>query len=677
MVKAPPDHTPMAVDSQDSSSFESMMPITSPNQLPIHSMRKKIIQTVFTNDCCIFLGETGCGKTTQIPRFLYEAREKKFKSVLNKKPHRNKNLICCTQPRRVAAISVAERVASEVNQKCGQLVGYSVRFDEAVTRQTKIKYMTDGMLLREALLDPNLRQYSIIILDEAHERTLHTDLLFGIVKQALEYRKKSKKNPLHILVMSATMNVDLFSNYFNQAPVLYLQGRQYPIDVFHVQESQTDYIHASLITLFQIHRSKPLNEGILIFLTGQDEIDSTCKTIKHIVASGTESLEPILVLPLYANMTTMKQMLVFKQTPMNIRKVIVSTNIGETSITIPGIRHVIDCGCVKIKTFNPQTGLELLQVQKISQAQAWQRTGRAGRECPGACYRMYTEDEYEKLAPTPIPELLRCNLATAALQILAMGITNISNFDFVSKPDEKSIAAALRELIYLRAVQASNDNTYELTDDGRKMACFPLDPKLSRCLLASSDLGCLEEMLKLVSIMSVDTIFLTSSNINEKMKMQRQKFTMNEGDHLTLLNVYKTFIANKKTKEWCQMNKINRRNLLRACAIRKQLRRICVELQLNIKSCGTKFSSVRQALAHGLFMNVAEYFKENDYRTINDRHIVKIHPSSVLFGAKPSLVVFTELIQTTKRFIRDITVVEPEWLLESNPDYFKTRLSSK
>ncbi|CAF2240245.1 unnamed protein product [Rotaria magnacalcarata] len=622
MVKAPPDHTPMTVDSQDSSSFESMMPITSPNQLPIHSMRKKIIQTVFNNDCCIFLGETGCGKTTQIPRFLYEAREKKFKSVLNKKPHRNKNLICCTQPRRVAAISVAERVASEVNQQCGQLVGYSVRFDEAVSRQTKIKYMTDGMLLREALLDPNLRQYSIIILDEAHERTLHTDLLFGIVKQALEYRKKSKKNPLHVLVMSATMNVDLFSNYFNQAPVLYLQGRQYPIDVFHVQESQTDYIHASLITLFQIHRSKPLNEGILIFLTGQDEIDSTCKTIKHIVASGTESLEPILVLPLYANMTTMNQMLVFKQTPMNIRKVIVSTNIGETSITIP-------------------------------------------------------EEEYEKLAPTPIPELLRCNLATAALQILAMGITNISNFDFVSKPDEKSIAAALRELIYLRAVQASNDNTYELTDDGRKMACFPLDPKLSRCLLASSNLGCLEEMLKLVSIMSVDTIFLTSSNINEKMKMQRQKFTMNEGDHLTLLNVYKTFIANKKTKEWCQMNKINRRNLLRACAIRKQLRRICVELQLDIKSCGTKFSPVRQALAHGLFMNVAEYFKENDYRTINDRHIVKIHPSSVLFGAKPSLVVFTELIQTTKRFIRDITVVEPEWLLESNPDYFKTRLSSK
>ncbi|CAF1614124.1 unnamed protein product [Adineta ricciae] len=677
MVKAPPDpQFPMAVDGQESSSI-LFKPLTSPSQLPIHSMRKKIVQTVFSNDCCIFLGETGCGKTTQIPRFLYEAREKKLKHMMTKKSQRNKYLICCTQPRRVAAISVAERVSSEVNQKCGELIGYSVRFDEAISRRTKIKYMTDGMLLREALLDPYLRQYSIVILDEAHERTLHTDLLFGIVKQALNYRKNSKKNPLHVLVMSATMNVDLFSNYFNQAPVLYLQGRQYPIDVFHAQEPQTDYIHSTLVTLFQIHRSTPLNEGILIFLTGQDEIDSTCKSIKQIVASGTEALEPIIVLPLYANMTTVKQMLVFKQTSENIRKVIVSTNIGETSITIPGIRHVIDCGRVKTKIFNPQTGLEVLKVQHISQAQAWQRTGRAGRECPGTCYRMYTEEEFEQLPSTPIPELLRCNLATAALQILAMGITNISAFDFLSKPDEKSITAALRELTYLRAIQASTDNTYELTNDGRKMACFPLDPKLSRCLLAASDLDCLEEMLKLVSIMSVDTIFLTSSNLNEKMKMQRQKFTMNEGDHLTLLNVYKSFISNKKNKEWCQANKINRRNLLRACAIRKQLRRICIELQLNIKSCGTKYQLVRQALAQGLFMNVAEYFKENDYRTINDRHVVKIHPSSVLFGAKPSLVVFTELIQTTKRFIRDITVVEPGWLIESNPDYFKTRLSSK
>ena len=275
MVKAPPDHPSMAVDSQSLSSSTSMKPITSPNQLPIHSMRKKIVQTVFSNDCCIFLGETGCGKTTQIPRFLYEAREKKFKNIINKKSQRNRNLICCTQPRRVAAISVAERVASEINQPCGELIGYSVRFDESVSRRTKIKYMTDGMLLREALLDPYLRQYAIIILDEAHERTLHTDLLFGIVKQALDYRKKSKKNPLHVLVMSATMNVDLFSNYFHQAPVLYLQGRQYPIDVFHVQDIQTDYIHASLITLFQVK----INHEELVCLF-YSIVDSSINTIE-------------------------------------------------------------------------------------------------------------------------------------------------------------------------------------------------------------------------------------------------------------------------------------------------------------------------------------------------------------------------------------------------------------
>ena len=249
MVKAPPETTSMVVDSHEPLPSTSTI---SPSQLPIHSMRKKIIQTVFHNDCSIFLGETGCGKTTQIPRFLYEAREKKLKHFSTKKSQRHRNLICCTQPRRVAAISVAERVASEVNQNCGELIGYSVRFDESTSRQTRIKYMTDGMLLREALLDPYLRQYAIIILDEAHERTLHTDLLFGIVKQALAYRKQANKNPLHVLVMSATMDVDLFSKYFNEAPILYLQGRQYPIEVFHVEEKQTDYIHATLITLFQV-----------------------------------------------------------------------------------------------------------------------------------------------------------------------------------------------------------------------------------------------------------------------------------------------------------------------------------------------------------------------------------------------------------------------------------------
>ena len=269
MVKVPSDSSPMMTSNGNSISND-------PSQLPVYSMRKKIVQTVYNNDCSIFLGETGSGKTTQIPRFLYEARERRISMNGTKKSHRNKHLICCTQPRRVAAISVAQRVASEINEKCGELIGYSVRFDEATSRRTKIKYMTDGMLLREALLDPYLRQYSIIILDEAHERTLHTDLLFGIVKQALEYRKKMKKNHLHVLVMSATMNVDLFSNYFNHAPVLYLEGRQYPIEVFHVQEQQSDYIHASLITLFQVRKIFVFRWcRSMMFLSFQDSSFST------------------------------------------------------------------------------------------------------------------------------------------------------------------------------------------------------------------------------------------------------------------------------------------------------------------------------------------------------------------------------------------------------------------
>jgi ATP-dependent RNA helicase DHX33 len=456
-----------------------------------------------------------------------------------------KGLIACTQPRRVAAITVAMRVSEETNTQLGQLVGYSVRFEDVTSQDTKIKYMTDGMLLREAINDSLLQRYSVIILDEIHERTIHTDVLLGIVKQAQKERMKGGLKPLKIILMSATMDVDLFSKYFNQAPVLYLEGRQYPIDIYHSAQSQNDYLYASIVAVLQIHKLAPLNEDILLFLTGQEEIESTVKTLNDLNKNN----RPLLALPLYASLPQAKQLKVFEKAPPGVRKVIVSTNIAETSITIKNIKYVIDSGMIKGKLFNSQSNLEVLKVHKISKSQAWQRSGRAGREPPrGVCYRLYTENEYENLPASTIPELLRSNLASVILQLLAIGIKSPHAFDFIDKPDESNIKAAIHELELLGAVKLINDTEYELTKIGRKMSQFPLDPKYAKCILSAEQYECVEDVLKIVSLLSVDSVFVSNLNKNSNFNTIKDKFTSADGDHITLLNVFKAFISAKLNK---------------------------------------------------------------------------------------------------------------------------------
>lgn len=455
-----------------------------------------------------------------------------------------KGLIACTQPRRVAAVTVAMRVSEEMNTQLGQLVGYSVRFEDVTTQDTKIKYMTDGMLLREAINDSLLQRYSVIILDEIHERTIHTDVLLGIVKQAQKERMKGGLKPLKIILMSATMDVDVFSKYFNLAPVLYLEGRQYPIDIYHSAQPQNDYLYASIVAVFQIHKLAPIGEDILLFLTGQEEIESTVKTLNELNKNN----RPLLALPLYASLPQAKQLKVFEKAPQGVRKVIVSTNIAETSITIKNIKYVIDSGMIKGKLFNPQSNLEVLKVHKISKSQAWQRSGRAGRESPGICYRLYTENEYESLPASTIPELLRSNLASVILQLLAIGIKSPHTFDFIDKPDESNIKAAVQELELLGAVKLTNDNDYELSQIGRKMSQFPLDPKYAKCILSAEQYECVEDVLKIVSLLSVDSVFISNPSKNSNFNVIRDKFTSADGDHITLLNVFKAFISAKMNK---------------------------------------------------------------------------------------------------------------------------------
>ncbi|XP_041354256.1 ATP-dependent RNA helicase DHX33-like [Gigantopelta aegis] len=569
-------------------------------QLPIYPSKQTLIEEVEKVDTAIVIGETGSGKTTQIPQYLLETR-------LNRGA-----IIAVTQPRRVAAITIAQRVAQEKRSELGGLVGYCVRFEDVTSETTKIKYMTDGMLLREAILDPILKRYSVVILDEAHERTIHTDVLFGVVKAAQRKRKTSGMKPLKILVMSATMDVNHFSDYFNNAPILYLEGRQYPVELLYACEPQSDYLYASLVTLFKIHKQEPPGKDVLIFLTGQEEIESAVLSIRDLARDTHNDLPPMVVCPLYAALPSYLQLRVFEPTPKGSRKVIVSTNIAETSITIPGIRFVIDSGVVKAKVFNPGSGLDLLKVVRVSRAQATQRMGRAGREAPGACYCLYTEEEHDAFRANTLPEILRCNLSSIVLQLLALGITDIVNFDFMDKPSVESIVNALDQLHRLGAVEKTDK--IKLTPTGKKMAAFPLDPRLSKTILVSKDFHCSEEILSIVSMLSVESVFFTPQNKRDAALAARKKFVSSEGDTVTLLNIYKAYKSARGDKHWCFENYINRRNMKMALQVRKQLREITQKQNLPLKSCG---------------------------------------------------------VDTTA--IRDLTVIDPDWLYEAAPTYFKKR----
>ncbi|KAM6907370.1 ATP-dependent RNA helicase DHX33 [Xenentodon cancila] len=633
-------------------------------QLPIYQARPQLLNQLRQLHSAIVIGETGSGKTTQIPQYLYE-------SGIGRQ-----GVIAITQPRRVAAISLAGRVAEEKRTQIGKLVGYTVRFEDVTSSETKLKFMTDGMLLREAIGDPLLLRYTVVVLDEAHERTVHTDVLFGVVKTAQRRRRELSKVPLKVIVMSATMDVDLFSEYFNKSPVLYLEGRQHPIQIYYTKQPQSDYLQAALVSIFQIHQEAPPSHDILVFMTGQEEIEALARTCRDIAKHLPDGCGPMVVVPLYASLPPAQQLRVFQSAPKGCRKVILSTNIAETSVTISGIKYVIDTGMVKAKRFNPDSGLEVLAVQRVSKAQAWQRAGRAGREDSGCCYRLYTEQEFDNLIPMTVPEIQRCNLAGVMLQLMALGIPDVMNFDFMSKPSPEAVRSAVEHLELLGAVERKEGQVF-LTALGKKMACFPLEPRYAKTILLSPDYSCSEEVLSILSLLSVDTVLYNPPARREEVLAARKKFSSSEGDHMTLLNIYRAFKKVSGNKEWCRENFVNSRNMGLVKEVQAQLREICLKLNLKLESCGADTGNVRRCLAHGMFINAAELQPDGSYLALDTHQPVAIHPSSVLFQAKPAYVVFNELLHTSRCYMRDLCLVDADWLLDAAPDYFgrKLRLS--
>ena len=495
-------------------------------QLPVHQQRAEFLELVRNNQIVLLVGETGSGKTTQIPQFL----------AYDMLPQKTGKMIACTQPRRVAAMSVAQRVADEMDVKLGEQVGYTIRFEDVSGPQTVLKYMTDGMLLREAMTDPLLERYACIMLDEAHERTLATDILMGLLKEVLK-----KRPDLKLVVMSATLDSDKFQTYFSSAPLIKVPGRTYPVEIFYTPEPEKDYLEAAIRTALQIHVTEPQGD-ILLFLTGEEEIEDACRRIRADSEQYRGRCGELMVLPLYSSLPPQQQRRIFDDPPAGGRKCVIATNIAETSITIDGVVYVIDPGFSKQKVYNPRIRVESLLVSPISKASAQQRAGRAGRTKPGKCFRLYTEKAFHKdLIEQTHPEILRSNLGSVVLQMLKLGVTDLVHFDFMDPPAPETLMRALELLNYLGAI----DDECQMTKTGQMMADFPLDPQLSKMLTASPQFKCPGEALSIAAMLSVPNVFIRPNDQRKEADEAKNQFAHPDGDHLTMLNVYNAYKASK------------------------------------------------------------------------------------------------------------------------------------
>eukprot|EP00594_Rhizosolenia_setigera_P019216 CAMPEP_0178978510 /NCGR_PEP_ID=MMETSP0789-20121207/25218_1 /TAXON_ID=3005 /ORGANISM="Rhizosolenia setigera, Strain CCMP 1694" /LENGTH=840 /DNA_ID=CAMNT_0020668295 /DNA_START=1 /DNA_END=2522 /DNA_ORIENTATION=+ len=618
--------------------------------LPIYRLKTELKRAIHENQVLVVIGETGSGKTTQMTQYLSELGL-----------CRNKKVIGCTQPRRVAAVSVAKRVAEEFGCTLGEEVGYSIRFEDMTSPETQIKYMTDGMLMREYLADNDLNR--ALILDEAHERTIHTDVLFGLLKDLL----KRRPNDFKLIVTSATLDAEKFSNYFFACPIFTIPGRTFPVEILYTKEPEADYLDAALITVMQIHLSEPAGD-ILVFLTGQEEIDTCCETLYTRMQALGDLAPELIILPVYSALPSEMQSRIFEPAPKGSRKCVVATNIAEASLTIDGIYYVIDPGFSKQKAFNAKLGMDSLVVTPISQASARQRAGRAGRTGPGKAYRLYTEAAFKnEMLPTNIPEIQRTNLGNVVLQLKAMGINDLLGFDFMDPPPVATLIGAMENLNALGAL----DDEGLLTRIGRKMAEFPLEPNLSKMLLLSVDLGCSDEILTITSLLSVENPFFRPKDKQAQADMRKAKFHAGEGDHLTLLQVYRGWEAAKCSNPWCFENFIQARSMKRAQDVRKQLVSIMDRYKLDLLSCGKDYTTICKAITAGFFNHAAKRDPQEGYRTLVDQNPVYIHPSSALFNKNPEWVIYHELVLTTKEYMRNIMVIDAKWLIELAPGFYK------
>ncbi|ORX57220.1 P-loop containing nucleoside triphosphate hydrolase protein [Piromyces finnis] len=615
--------------------------------IPIYQYKDKLLDAIQQYQILVIVGETGSGKTTQLPQYILNELEFQNDSDENneiKKRYPNKKSIVVTQPRRIAAIAAAQQVSREYSgdrnsHQLGKEIGYKIRFENVTTPNvTKLTYMTDGVLLREIIEDPLLLNYNIVIIDEAHERSIETDILLGLMKKACQQR-----SDLKLLVMSATLNMVKFSDFFDACPIFSIPGRLFDIDIYYQKKLnfaslKSKYISLAVDTALDIHKNQSLGH-ILVFLTGQSEIERACKEIKeleqeldyssfsynkklyskvklkdsHLMeklknrafdneyndSSTHESeiesrfIKGLYIYPIYSVLETRHQKSIFKEVPKGYRKIIFATNIAQTSLTIPGIKYVIDSGFVKQFIYKPELSMDILDITPISKTAAIQRAGRAGRTQNGKVYRLYSKLSYEELEQDTLPEIKRCNLLVSVLLLKKLKLKNILDFDFIDKPDLFLEVKAIQELFFLKAL----DNNGKITETGNVMADFPISPYLAKVLLASIKFKCSAEMIIIVSMLSVEDVYISprGQKKQEEAHKAHSYFHHISGDHMTMLNIYKQWVSpslGQCSKEWCKKYFLHYRALVTAKNIKNQLELIFQKLHLPIISCRVKKNSI-------------------------------------------------------------------------------------
>jgi ATP-dependent RNA helicase DHR2 len=764
--------------------------------LPIWSKKADIRWALRNNDILLLSGETGSGKSTQVPQFLYTEPWCKKKTIkIKSKDGRYEDvsvggMIAITQPRRVAAITLAQRVAREMGSSLGSRsepgkVGYAVRFDSNIPTGTKIKFLTEGTLLQEMLRDPNLRQYSAIIVDEIHERSVDVDLIAGFLRQLVHGDKKGRgRTPLKVVIMSATLDLggleaffakpetrpnykpgknhgrllaphlwedmdgvdgelesDKSTNTFsswegisssgdedstkpfmnpsvnalkslsakyavdysdsddseglsfretktgipdgdiaeNGVAVVYVPGRQHEVEIIYEVNPSLDYLHNMLQTILKLHVTEPMPGDILAFLTGQEEIESLKVQLETYAAQIVKNLPRMKVLPLYGSLPAQGQQEAFEKVKEKFtRKVVLATNIAETSVTVSGVHFVVDCGKSKVKQYRPRLGMESLLVKPISRVSAIQRAGRAGREAKGKCYRVYTEQDYIKLEQDEKPEILRNDVIEAVLKMKARGVDDVLSFSLMDSPDLVAMEKALLQLHMMDAI----DDQGKLTNSGKKMAAFPLPAAYGRALIAAAEpeIDCVLEVIDILACLNTDSeIYLQPKSEEERDEVEeaRRAILAREGDVITYLYTMQRYAAEHVDRnEWCRKCLISVRAMRMAISIRKQLRQVCLQQKLleeaplpdpqpfdpnNIPP--KRAEAILKTFLKAFTTKTAMLGPEGSYSTIQGKNTIAIHPSSVLYGKKLEAIMFLENVYTAKNYAKKVSAIQADWII--------------
>ena len=618
------------------------------SELPVVEQREDILSAIKKHQVVILCGETGSGKTTQLPKICLEAG----RGVAG--------LIGHTQPRRIAARTVASRIASELDSNIGESVGFKIRFSDQVSERTYIKLMTDGILLAEIQNDPWLNQYDTLIIDEAHERSLNIDFLLGYLKRLLQKRKDLK-----LIITSATIDPERFAYHFNNAPIITAEGRTYPVELRYAPpEAESDSLDDIDMPTAIVQACETLlqerQHDILVFLSGERDIREMADILGK-QSSHNRTFRGVEILPLFSRLSNAEQNRIFQS--HNAPRIVLATNVAETSLTVPGIRAVVDPGYARVSRYSVRSKVQRLPIEKVSQASANQRKGRCGREARGVCIRLYSEDDFDSRAEFTEPEILRTNLSSVILQMASMKLGRIDDFPFVEAPESKFINDGYRTLQELAALGEKR----QLTPLGKRLARLPIDPRLGRMLLASADEGCVSEVLTIVSALSIQDPRERPFDKRQAADEQHAEFNTETSDFAAWLNLWnfvqvqKENLSNSQFRKMCKQRFLSALRIIEWMDVRKQLERLCKELDLKQSSSEASLDNVHRALLSGLLANVAIKTDKKGYLGTRNRHL-NVFPGSGLFKKGPKWIMAAEIAETSKLYARQVAGIQPDWI---------------